>query len=137
MTLEEKTTLLLAQMKTLTLTQTLGLSFPELKPDRVVIEMPVSPVAMQPMGLLHGGISVYLAETAASFGGFLSAPEGYVPLGLEINANHIASVSSGVVRCMATPIHQGKGTQVWEARITQGDTLLSISRCTIAIKKAR
>ncbi len=111
----------------------------EAKPEQVVMEMPVGPHNRQPLGYLHGGASVALAETAASIGGNLHAdPATQAVFGLEINANHIRSVRSGIVTADATPIHIGKSTMIWQIKILDDNNdLLSIARCTLAVKTKR
>lgn len=87
------------------------------------------------MGMLHGGASVTLAETLGSVAAMLCIDtHKQFGVGLEINANHIRSVTQGVVKGIARPIHVGKKTQVWDIRIsTEGGELVCISRITIAI----
>ncbi len=99
--------------------------------------MPVGPPVHQPMGLLHGGASVALAETAGSLAGWLALPDParQACVGLEINANHLRPVRSGYVVARATAVHIGRRTQVWEIRITEEATeaLVCISRLTLAV----
>ncbi len=118
-----------------TLMSTLGIETIVATKERVVARMPVGPAVHQPFGLLHGGASVALAETVASFGGFLnvdSSKESVV--GLEINANHLRGKRDGVVTATALPLHVGRKTQVWEVRIVdEQDKLVCISRCTLAV----
>ena len=120
------------------LVKTLGIHILEASPQKVVAEMEVTPRLHQPFGYLHGGASVALAETVASIGAYLAAPEGYTSFGLEINANHLRSVQSGKVTASATPLHTGRTTAVWsiEIRDEQG-RLVCISRCTLAITPIR
>ncbi|WP_027878324.1 hotdog fold thioesterase [Meiothermus cerbereus] len=120
------------------LVKTLGIHILEASPQKVVAEMEVTPKLHQPFGYLHGGASVALAETVASIGAYLAAPEGYTSFGLEINANHLRSVQSGKVTASATPLHTGRTTAVWsiEIRDEQG-RLVCISRCTLAITPIR
>lgn len=120
------------------LMKTLGIHILEASPQKVVAEMEVTPKLHQPFGYLHGGASVALAETVASIGAYLAAPEGYTSFGLEINANHLRSVQSGKVTASATPLHTGRTTAVWsiEIRDEQG-RLVCISRCTLAITPIR
>ncbi|KAB2840462.1 hotdog fold thioesterase [bacterium] len=122
-----------------TMAETLGMELIEAKPGRVVITMPVDPRTHQPYGLLHGGASVALAETAASLGGWLLvAAEGKVVVGQEINANHLRSVRSGKVKAIGEIVHQGKASQVWETKIyDEKDRLICISRCTLAVIEPR
>ncbi|QQR82042.1 MAG: hotdog fold thioesterase [Deltaproteobacteria bacterium] len=119
-----------------TLGSTLGIKIIELTKDKVVGTMPVDHRTHQPYGLLHGGASVALAETVASVGGMISVlDQGKWVVGLEINANHLSSVRSGIVTATGTPIHQGRSTQVWEIKIhDEQQKLICISRCTLAVR---
>lgn len=113
----------------------LGILITEVGEDSITGTMPVDHRTVQPMGLLHGGASVVLAETLGSIAGSIScnAPDEYV-VGLEINANHIKSAKSGVVTGIARPVHIGSRTQVWEIRITnEAEELVCISRITLAV----
>jgi len=118
-----------------TLATTLDMDIVEMTRERVVARMPVAPKVHQPFGLLHGGASVALAETVASIGGWMNVDqdkEGVV--GLEINANHLRGKREGVVTAVATPVHVGRRTQVWEIRISdEQDKLVCLSRCTLAV----
>jgi 1,4-dihydroxy-2-naphthoyl-CoA hydrolase len=99
--------------------------------------MPVGPPVHQPMGLLHGGASVALAETVGSLAGWLALPDPALQacVGLEINANHLRPVRTGFVVARAEAVHIGRRTQVWEIRITDEATggLVCISRLTLAV----
>ena len=102
----------------------------------VVISMPVTDKVKQPFGYLHGGASIALGETACSLGAaHLIDTKHFIPLGLEMNANHIASTTEGTVYATAKVLHAGKTTQVWNIDITD-DTgrLISVMRGTVAIK---
>ncbi|THF88687.1 hotdog fold thioesterase [Deinococcus sp. KSM4-11] len=118
-----------------TLIDHLGIQMLEVSGTRVVATMPVEARTHQPMGLLHGGASVALAETVASLGAHLSvADQGLTAVGLEINANHLRGVRSGLVTATATAIHQGRSTQVWQIDIVDGQgRAVCTSRCTLAI----
>lgn len=127
-----------AQLSRETLMSTLGIQVTEATPDRVVAQMEVTPRHHQPFGFLHGGASVALAETVASIGAYLAAPEGHTSFGLEINANHLRSVRSGKVTAIATPLHKGRTTHVWNIEIRDEQSrLVCVSRCTLAIVAAR
>jgi uncharacterized protein (TIGR00369 family) len=116
-----------------TMVETLGIHFEETTRERVVATMPVDRRTVQPFGILHGGASVALAETVASVGAALNAGEGRTAVGLEINANHIRSKKSGMVRAVATPAHIGRTTSIWEIRISDEEgKLICLSRCTLA-----
>jgi 1,4-dihydroxy-2-naphthoyl-CoA hydrolase len=118
-----------------TMVENLGIEFLETGDDYLKARMPVDHRTRQPMGLLHGGASVALAETLGSIGAYLCVdPLKYVCVGLEINANHIRGVRSGWVYGLARPLHIGRTTHVWEIKITdEEDKLVCISRITIAI----
>ena len=114
----------------------LEIEFIEIGDNFISAKMPVGPKAKQPFGLLHGGASVALAETVASVAAnyALDPHENLYAVGLEINANHIKSVSSGYVVATARPLQLGKKISVWDIRITnEGGTLVCISRMTAAI----
>jgi uncharacterized protein (TIGR00369 family) len=112
----------------------LNIELVETGPERVTATMPVTPKHHQPFGVLHGGVSVVLAESVASVGAYLAAPEGHGAVGMEVNANHVRSVRQGRVMAVATPLHTGRTTHVWDVKIHhEGDTLVCVSRCTLAI----
>jgi uncharacterized protein (TIGR00369 family) len=114
----------------------LDIEIVEMSDEKVVATMPVTPKHHQPFGVLHGGVSVVLAESVASVGAYLAAPDGFVAMGIEINANHIRAVREGTVTAVATPVHRGRSTQVWQVEITgENDKLICVSRCTLAIVK--
>lgn len=117
----------------------LGIEIVEFTPERVTATMPVTPKTHQPYGLMHGGVSLVLAETVASAGSYLfidSATQR--AMGLEINANHLRSKSDGVVKAVGVPVHVGRKTIVWDVRVLDEDErLICISRCTIAVVDAR
>jgi uncharacterized protein (TIGR00369 family) len=93
------------------------------------------PRTRQPAGVLHGGASVVLAETLASWAAaYVVDPEKYHCVGQEINANHVRAVDSGWVFGIARPIHLGRGSHVWDVRIhDEKDRLVCVSRVTIAV----
>lgn len=113
----------------------LGITFTEITDSFLSASMPVDERTKQPMGLLHGGANVVLAETLGSVASSLTLNlEKQVCVGLEINANHLKSVRSGFVIGTATPIHLGRTTQVWEIKIhNEAAELCCISRITMAI----
>ena len=113
----------------------LGIEMIELGDDFIKARMPVDHRTHQPMGLLHGGASVALAETLGSAGAMLSVDLAkYNVVGLEINANHIRAVREGWVYAVARPLHRGRTTQLWEIRVTDAaDKLVCISRLTMAV----
>ncbi|HET9685269.1 MAG TPA: hotdog fold thioesterase [Gemmatimonadaceae bacterium] len=118
---------------------TLGIEIVEMTKDRVVATMPVDERTRQPFGLLHGGASIALAETVASFGAALFIDrERYTAVGQEINGNHLRPKLEGLVRAVGTPVHVGRATQVWTIEIRdEQERLVCISRCTMAIVEKR
>ncbi len=116
--------------------ETLGITVSECNAEKVVAEMVVGPGHYQPFGLLHGGLSAVLAETAASVGAhlFIDLKTQYA-VGLEINVNHLRSVRSGRLRAEACPVYLGRSTQVWDIRLFNNeDEMTAISRCTMAVR---
>jgi len=111
------------------------IEFVEKGEDYLLCKMLVSDKTKQPMGLLHGGVSVYLAETIGSMAGYFCLPNNNKHVvGLDINANHIRGVKSGNVFAKAKPLHLGGKTQVWEIKITnESNKLVCISRLTLAV----
>ena len=122
-----------------TLGEHLGMQFTEIGDDFIRGTMPVDHRTHQPYGLLHGGASVALAETLGSVGAALTVDhEKWMCVGLEINANHVRSVRTGVVTGTAKPIHIGATTQLWDIRITdERDKLVCVSRLTVAVLKRK
>ncbi len=120
-----------------TMSSTLGIQFVEIGNDFLKAKMPVNKRTIQSAGILHGGASVTLAETIGSVGAHLTFnPDKNYCVGLEINANHIKSVSEGEVYGVGKPIHIGRSTQIWEIRISNAQNqLTAISRITLAVLK--
>jgi len=114
-----------------------GVEFIEIGSDYLVAKMPVDHRTKQPIGLLHGGMSVMLAETVASCAAALTVDmKKYTCVGQEINANHLRSARSGWVYATAQPHYIGGKSQVWQIEIKdQNGVLLCISRMTAAIVK--
>lgn len=119
--------------------ESLGIEIVTLEKNKVVMTMPVDERTHQPAGYLHGGASVLLAETVASFGGFLNIDQkNQAVFGMEINANHVKSKREGIVTATATPLHIGRTTMVWDIKITdEEDNLISVSRCTLGVVDKR
>ncbi|UXP31608.1 hotdog fold thioesterase [Reichenbachiella agarivorans] len=118
-----------------TLLEHIGIQFTEIGKDYLIATMPVDSRTHQPMGLLHGGASVVLAESLGSLAATMTLdPDLQYCVGLDINANHIKSVRTGLVEGKATPLHIGKKTQVWEIKISNPNKeLVCVSRITLAI----
>jgi 1,4-dihydroxy-2-naphthoyl-CoA hydrolase len=113
----------------------LGIEFTSATDDSVTARMPVDERTRQPAGMLHGGASVVLAETLATWGATFAADRRAKHcVGLEINANHVRPVESGYVVGTARPAHIGRTTQIWEVRIVdEKDKLVCVSRVTMAV----
>ena len=113
----------------------LDIQFTAIDSESLTATMPVDHRTKQPLGLLHGGASVALAETIGSTAANLILdPTKQIAVGLDINANHLRSVSGGNVTGVGKPLHLGRSTQVWEIRIfDEAQKLVSISRLTMAI----
>jgi len=115
-----------------------GIEFVEVGDNYLKAIMPVDHRTKQPMGLLHGGASVTLAETMGSTASFLVLEDGFYSVGLEIKANHIKSATQGVVTGVVVPLHMGKTTQIWDISITNEDgELTCASRITMAVLKMK
>ena len=123
------------RMSANTLVTHLEIEFTEIGKDYIIAKMPVSDKTRQPFGLLHGGASVSLAETLGSVAASLIVvPQGKIPVGLEINANHIKSKKDGYVYGKVTPVHIGRTTHLWEIKITdEEEKLIAVSKITVAI----
>ncbi|MEI3868129.1 hotdog fold thioesterase [Microbacterium sp. CCNWLW134] len=122
-----------------TMIENLGIEIVEVRDDALVGRMRVDHRTTQPAGVLHGGASVAVAETLASWAGYLAVDrEKFHVVGQEINANHLRPVSSGWVTATASPVHLGRRAHVWEIRIVDdADRLVCISRCTLAVIEQR
>ncbi len=119
-----------------TVLETLNIKIESAEAELVVLSMPVDERTHQYTGLLHGGVSVVLAETAASIGAALNTDlRRYTPVGVEINANHLRSVTGGTVVAEARPVYKGKQMTVWAIEIRdERQRLVCVSRCTLALK---
>ena len=110
----------------------LGIEFISYGEDFIEARMPIDGHKLQPMGLLHGGASLALAETVASAGSFLLVDETkFHVLGLQVTGNHVSTLSSGEVTGRAEIIHKGNSTHVWDVKITsKKGVLISVARVT-------
>jgi 1,4-dihydroxy-2-naphthoyl-CoA hydrolase len=118
-----------------TMSEFIGIEYIEIGDDFLRARMPVDRRTVQPMGLLHGGASLVLAETVGSVAANHCVDRQRLRcVGLEINANHMRSARSGWVIGTARPTHIGRTTQVWEIRIEdQAGRLTCLSRLTMAV----
>lgn len=120
-----------------TIDHLLGIEIVEATAEKVVLLLPVNERVHQPMGVLHGGVSCVLAESAGSIGAFLNTPEGKVALGIEINTSHLRSVRNGQITAIGTPIRIGRTIQVWNIDIfDEYNRQISKSRLTLSVMDA-
>lgn len=116
----------------------LGIEFIEVGDDFLRARVPVGAHTRQPYGLLHGGVSVVLAETLGSCGAVYACPEGWRAVGLDINANHLRAATRGWVTGTARPVHIGRSTQVWQIDMhNDAGELTCVSRLTMAVLAPR
>jgi len=112
----------------------LDVEFLEAGPDRVVLRIPVDWRVHQPYGILHGGVSALLAESAASFGAALAAGPDRSVVGIELNASHLRSLRDGHLTAEATPVRVGRTVQVWRISLTDDDgRAICEARCSLAV----
>ena len=129
---------ILTAMHVDTAVQHLGIEFLEVGDDFIRARVPVNTHTRQPYGLLHGGVSVVLAETLGSCGAASCCPEGYRAVGLDINANHLKGAISGWVTGITRPVHIGRTTQVWQIDLSNAaGELTCVSRITMAVLAPR
>ena len=122
-----------------TMVEHIGITITEIGDNYLKATMPVDHRTVQPMGILHGGASVALAETLGSIAANLVVnSENKYCVGLDINANHIRAAKSGFVTGVAKPFHIGSSTQVWNIEITDEENrLVCVSRLTMAVLERR
>jgi uncharacterized protein (TIGR00369 family) len=124
----------LTEMHRQTAPEYLGIEFLEIGDDYIRGRVPVDTRTRQPYGILHGGVSVVLAETLGSCGAAFSCPPGHRAVGLDINANHLRSETSGWIVGTARPVHIGRTTHVWQIDLAnEKGQLTCVSRLTMAI----
>jgi uncharacterized protein (TIGR00369 family) len=115
----------------------LGVELVSASAERVELRLEVGPKVHQPFGILHGGVSALLAESAASLGGAITAGAGHNVVGIELNANHVRSMRDGVLTAVATPVKAGRRIQVWAIELTDDKgRVICVSRCTLAVLDA-
>jgi 1,4-dihydroxy-2-naphthoyl-CoA hydrolase len=116
--------------------ETLGIRIVEAGPDRVVLELDVDSKVHQPFGLLHGGVSAVMAESAASMGAYLNCdPNTEYTVGVDLNISHLRAKRSGTVTATATPIRKGRTMHVWGIDLVGEDgKQVAVARCTLAVR---
>jgi len=114
----------------------LGIVITQVTDNQMIATMPVDSRTKQPIGILHGGSSVFLAESVGSLAANMAVDNEHYCVGQEINANHLRSVTEGIVTATATPFHLGRSSQVWSIEIHDDkQRLICISRLTMAVLK--
>jgi 1,4-dihydroxy-2-naphthoyl-CoA hydrolase len=112
----------------------LGVEMLETTSKRVVLRLPVDWKVHQPYGILHGGVSALLAESAASLGAALAAGPGKGVVGIELNASHLRSLREGHLTATATPVRVGRTLQVWSITLTDDEgRAICAARCTVSV----
>ena len=116
----------------------LGIEFLDYGDNFIEARMPIGN-KLQPMGLLHGGASLALAETIASGGSYLHVdPEKYNVFGLQVSASHISTMSEGMLFARAEIIHKGRSTHVWDVEMkNETGKLISVSRVTVMVVRKK
>ena len=119
-----------------TIHEALGIRALEVTADRVVLEMDVTPLVHQPMGLLHGGASAVIAESAASMGAYMNCdPVTQFAVGVDLNVTHLRAKRSGTMTATATPVRKGRSVHVWNIDVVGEDgKQVAVSRCTLAMR---
>ena len=110
----------------------LGIVITKAEPGETRTEMPVQVVHMAPNGFMHAGSVVTLADTTAGHGCMMNLPPGASFTTIELKCNHLGTARDGTVDCVATPVHLGRTTQVWDAVVTHRESgrTLALFRCT-------
>lgn len=128
---------LLKQTANSELLRLLEIRIDEADDEKVVISMPVTSRVHQYIGIMNGGVSLLLAETAASIGAVLKCDlTKQTPVGIEINANHLRAVSKGRVTARAEAVYHGRTLSVWQIEIKdEKQRLICVSRCSLALRK--
>ena len=119
------------------LMQFLGVKIVDVSTERVVLAMEVTPKVHQYIGIMNGGVSLYLCETAASVGTVAGVDlTKFTPVGIEINANHLRAVSKGIITVEAKTVYPGRTLNVWQIDITNDKgKLVCTGRCSVLIQK--
>ncbi|CCO45789.1 Esterase ybdB [Vibrio nigripulchritudo SOn1] len=118
-----------------TLMEHLNIVYTNFTENTISATMPVSSITHQPLGMLHGGASVVLAESLGSIAANFAVDDDSYCVGLDINANHVRAMRKGVATGTASPLHLGISTQVWQINLVdEQDRLICTSRLTIAVK---
>ncbi|MFZ9887162.1 MAG: PaaI family thioesterase [Myxococcota bacterium] len=125
----------LAAVDATTIHGTLGIRMERVDAAETVVAVDVSDRLFQHAGIVHGGLFVLLAESAASLCAAVSGALAHAEVaGMEINANHLRKVTQGTLRATARPLHRGTSSHVYSVEVANDGTLVCIARCTIAVR---
>ena len=112
----------------------LGIEVVKATPEEVVVQVMVGPKVHQPYGILHGGVSALIAESAASIGGAITVGPDRIVVGTELNCSHLRSMREGLLTATARPIRTGRTVHVWGIDLTDEDgRMVCIARCSLAV----
>jgi len=115
----------------------LGIEVVLATPEKVVCRVEVGPRVHQPYGILHGGVSALIAESAGSIGGATTVGPEFIVVGTELNISHLRSMTKGTLTATATPIRTGRSVHVWNIDLTdERDRKIAIERLTLQVLKA-
>jgi 1,4-dihydroxy-2-naphthoyl-CoA hydrolase len=115
----------------------LGIEVVSATPDQVVLRVEVGPMVHQQYGILHGGVSALMAESAASIGGAVSVGPDHIVVGTELNCSHLRSMTSGTLTATATPFRKGRNVHVWGIELhDERKRLICVARCTLQVLPA-
>ncbi len=119
-----------------TLIENLGIEFFINDEHKLYASMPVDKRTIQPLGYLHGGASLALAESLGSAASFMMVDKSKIVFGVQVSANHVKTVKEGVVKAIAEPVHFGKSTHIWDVKIIdEEENLISTARVTNRIQE--
>lgn len=111
----------------------LGIVITSVRPSEIRSELPVKTSLMAPNGYLHAGSVVTLADTSSGYGCIVNLPAGATGFTtIELKSNHLGTARDGTIDCVATAVHIGKTTQVWDAVVTHRESgrTIALFRCT-------
>jgi len=112
----------------------LGIEVIKATPEEVVVQVMVGPKVHQPYGILHGGVSALIAESAASIGGAITVGPDRIVVGTELNCSHLRSMREGLLTATARPIRTGRTVHVWAIDLTdENGRMICIARCSLAV----
>jgi uncharacterized protein (TIGR00369 family) len=111
----------------------IGIEFLTLQPGRLTSRLPIRPELLAPNGYLHAAVIIALADTTCGYGTFTDLPDGANNFTtIELKSNFLGTAREGIIACIATIVHSGRTTQVWDATVTDESSgkTLALFRCT-------